>query len=328
MSAAIQGQIIKGYIERFPKTANRTLAKKIYDENKGMWNTVESVRSTLRIHKGASGDASRRRLGIDKPLTAVPTLPESFIDNPAPLKLSKANNNILLISDLHIPYHDIAAVEIAVQYGIEQGCNTVIINGDLMDFHGLSKFEKDPRKRSVKQEFDATEQFLRYLRAMFPSARIIWMEGNHDARYPKWLMNHAQHFFDDEYYSLQERLNLRTHGVEFVSEKVLVYAGKLALSHGHKIVMGIFSPVNSGRGAFTKAIEPVIIGHTHKPSEHSERTLSGKLITCWSTGCLCDLNPDYNPFVNKYAHGFAHITTRDNGHYTVHNKRIHNGELM
>ena len=67
--------------------------------------------------------------------------------------------------------------------------------------------------------------------------------------------------FDDEYYSLRERLNLRKYAVEFVNELTPVYAGKLPIVHGHHIVKGVFAPVNSGRGAFTRAIELIIMGH-------------------------------------------------------------------
>lgn len=324
----IQGAIAEEYIKRFPKSANSTLAKKMYAENKGIWSTVESARNSVRYYKGACGVRSRRGRGLPAPITVKPKLPESYAEVKPIIRLRKQDNNILLISDLHIPYHDNAAVQIALDYGIERGCNTVIINGDFMDFHALSRFEKDPRKRSTKQEFEAAIQMLEYIRHCFPTARIMWIEGNHDARYPKWLMNHAQHFFDDEYFSLQERLNLKKYNVEFVKESTLVYAGKLAISHGHLIIRGIFAPVNTARGAFLKAKQSLIVGHAHQVSEHTEKNLSGEIITCFSQGCLCDLQPDYDPLVNKHSHGFAHITVKDNGHYSVTNKRIHKGELL
>ena len=324
----IQGVITKEYIDKFPNTANGTLAKKMHAENKGVWSTVESARNSVRYYKGACGVRSRRGRGLTAPITVKPKLPDSYAEVKPIIRLRKQDNNMLLISDLHIPYHDNAAVQIALDYGIERGCNTVIINGDFMDFHEQSRFEKDPRKRSTKQEFEAAIQMLEYIRYCFPTARIMWIEGNHDARYPKWLMNHAQHFFDDEYFSLQERLNLKKYNVEFVKESTLVYAGKLAISHGHLIIRGIFAPVNTARGAFLKAKQSLIVGHAHQVSEHTEKNLSGEIITCFSQGCLCDLQPDYDPLVNKHSHGFAHITVKDNGHYSVTNKRIHRGELL
>ena len=46
-----------------------------------------------------------------------------------------------------------------------------------------------------------------------------------------------------------------------------------------------------------------------------------------STGCLCELKPDYMPF-NKWNLGFAHINVKPNGDYTVKNMRIINGKIV
>ena len=99
-------------------------------------------------------------------------LPESYQEKREPLQLPLTCNNILLISDLHIPYHDIDAVTIALEYGVREEVNTIVILGDLMDFHKASKFQADPRKRNIKEEFDATKHFLRVLRHIFPTQEI------------------------------------------------------------------------------------------------------------------------------------------------------------
>lgn len=328
MAQQITGKIVQEYIERFQNTANTTLAKKIFNENKGVWGTWDEVRALVRYYKGAVGDKKREIRGLEKPTTVTPTLPESYAEPKKIMRFGRYDTNILSISDLHIPYHTKEAIEVAVEYGHQKQVNTIFINGDALDFYMMSRFEKDPRKRSIKQEFDAAIQFFTYLRKEFPTQRITWLEGNHDARYPKWLMTHAQHFFDDEYYSLQERLNLRKFNIEYLKDSTLVYAGKLAMTHGHLVLRGIFAPVNTARGVFLKTKQSTIVGHSHQVSEHTEKNLSGEIITCFSQGCLCDLQPDYDPFVNKHAHGFAQVEVKGNGHFSVTNKRIHKGELL
>ena len=68
------------------------------------------------------------------------------------------------------------------------------------------------------------------------------------------------------------------------------------------------------------------IGHHHQTSEHTETTLDGRTVTCWSTGCLSELHPDYAR-VNRWNHGFAFVEThRDQ--FTVSNKRIRNGSVL
>ena len=35
-----------------------------------------------------------------------------------------------------------------------RGCNTVVINGDLMDFHQMSKFERPPQTRVLNKSLN------------------------------------------------------------------------------------------------------------------------------------------------------------------------------
>jgi predicted phosphodiesterase len=254
-------------------------------------------------------------------------LPESYQEERKPYKLPIACNNILLISDLHIPYHDINAVTLALNYGVENKINTILINGDLIDNHQVSRFERDPKKRSVKQEFDATKQFLRVLRATFPDAHIYWLKGNHCIRWEKFLLQKASEIWDDPYFHLEERLRLNEERVHLLDDKVLVKAGKLSITHGHHIFKGVFAPVSPARGAFLRAKQTVIVGHLHRASHHPEITLDGEVISCWSTGCLCELRPDYSPLVSNSQHGFAHITIEKDGNFHVKNFQIINGKL-
>jgi hypothetical protein len=215
-----------------------------------------------------------------------------------------------------------------LDYGKKENINTILINGDLIDFYGCSRFEKDPRKRSVKHEFDTTKEFLRILRASFTNAQIYWLKGNHDVRYEHWLMAKAPEVFDDPYYLMEERLRLNEERVHLIDDKTIVRAGKLSIHHGHLFFRGFMAPVNSARGLFMKAKQSMICSHVHKCSEHNETNLSGDLISCWSTGCLSELSPDYNPHSNNYSHGFAHIRTDNEGNYSVKNFRILKGRIL
>jgi hypothetical protein len=42
---------------------------------------------------------------------------------------------------------------------------------------------------------------------------------------------------------------------------------------------------------------------------------------CWSTGCLCDLRPEYAKF-NKWNWGFAVATVHERGQFDVNNYRV------
>lgn len=303
------------------------LARIMYEENKLKFTTLDSARSRLRYIEGKTGDHVKSIPKQDNRVLNPYKLPESSKEEREPYILPKLNNNILLISDLHIPYHDIEAITIAFDYGVKHEVNTIFINGDLLDFHHLSRFQKDPRKRSIKHEFDTCKEFLRVLRSTFPEAQIYWLKGNHDMRYEHWLMTKVYEVFDDEYYHMEQRLRLNEERITIIDDKTLVKAGKLSITHGHHVMRGFFAPVNSARGAWMKAKQSVIISHVHKVSQHVEVNMDGESFGAWSTGSLCENRPDYSPLVSSYQNGFAHITVDGNGDFQVRNYHIINGKL-
>ena len=173
-------ELARKYRRENPDMPTLKLARIMYSENNLMFKDVEAARFRLRYIEGKAGKTALARMGkaADSLVKEEPRpynpykLPESHQEKREAFKLPIACNNILLISDLHIPYHDIDAVTTALDYGKENKVNTIFINGDLIDFHGVSRFDKDPKKRSVKQEFIAAKEFLVSLRAAFPTASI------------------------------------------------------------------------------------------------------------------------------------------------------------
>lgn len=331
---SIKGGLAKEILSRFPKHPIRTLAQKLFKENKKVFKDLEDARSHLKYHAGLSGQKALSQLKDVTNARAITRdtnpfkLPESYEQEREPYRIPKIYNNILVISDLHIPYHTNIAITRALEYGKKNKVNCVLINGDLLDFHQLSRFEKDPRKRRTSEEFDAAREFLQILRKTFPQAKIIFLKGNHDLRWEKWLVAKAPEIFDDPEFELSVRLRCGELNIEVLHDNQLIKAGNLTISHGHLIIKGVFAPVNSARGAFLKAKKSILIGHTHKVSEHTETDIDGDIITTWSTGCLCELSPDYNPYGNNYSHGFAHVQFDANGQYTVKNLRIYKGKIL
>lgn len=325
--------ICREYRLKYPDFPNLKLARIIYKDNSIIFSTIDEARGYVRKLEGQNGSKNKKgykdkTLYRDEPRPLNPyKIPETHKEDREPFVLPLACNNILLISDLHIPYHDPAAIETAVDYGKRECVNTVFINGDLIDMHQVSRFEKDPRKRSIKQEFDAAKEFLKWLRYELPNAEIYWLKGNHCIRWEHFIRTKVREIWDDDYFYLEERLRLNEERVHLLDDKILVKAGKLSITHGHHIFKGVFSPVNPSRGAFLRAKQSLIVGHLHRASHHPEVDLDGKVISCWSTGCLCELKPDYSPLVSNSQHGFAHILVEANGDYTVKNYQIINGKL-
>lgn len=334
MKPTYKQELVRNYIRKFPNIGSRTIARKIWQENSAEFTSYETVRAMVNYVRGVSGKKMRKKLA-DKSLMIKPfslknpyNLPKSEGNPPKVFRLPLKDNNILLISDLHIPYHDIEALTVAIDYGKKENINTIFINGDLIDFYQISRFVNLERRRSVAEELEMTKDFLGILNNEFPNAPIYFLLGNHDNRLQYYLANKAPELLDVEEFRLAQLLEAEKYNMTVLEDTTLVKMGKLNVTHGNLLLRGVFSPVNPARGSFLKAKASVIVGHTHKVSTHSETTITGKVITCYSTGCLCELNPTYSPFANNFSHGFAHVKTKDNGNYTVKNLQMIAGVII
>ncbi len=234
----------------------------------------------------------------------------------------------MVLSDIHFPYHDRRALATALKEGRRRKVKKIVLNGDTLDNHWQSKFQKDPQARSFPDEVETARSFLDGLRESFgDDCEIVWKNGNHDERHEKFLAEHAMVLFKLREVQLPALLGLFDLRINYVTDKRPIHLGKLPVLHGHEYGEQILAPVNPARGLFLKTKWTAMCGHLHQTSEHAETTVQGKLISCWSTGCLCDLHPKYRPF-NRWNHGCAFVELIPGGDFSVENKRIYDGKLL
>lgn len=276
----------------------------------------------LKSTSSSSFHKLKEELGL---VTNEFNIPEPLDDEIKIHQLPTGCNKILLLSDIHLPFHTISALTAALKYGKQREINTVYLNGDTVDFYGISRFEKEKRLRSLKNEIETTREFLSILREMFPNAVIMLKGGNHEQRWNSYIRQNAKEFEDIDDFAFESVFRFNKYGIGYIGERDFAKAGKLHILHGHE-AYGTVSPVNPARGIFLKAMQSVIVGHHHRTSEHSGKNIGGDFITCWSTGCLSQLRPKYNP-LSQYNHGFAYIETEKDGDFIVENKRIDNGKI-
>lgn len=147
------------------------------------------------------------------------------------------------------------------------------------------------------------------------------------ARWDNYVIRNAAELFGLGFMQLPEVLKLREKKVEYVPHTHWMEYGNLMVAHGHHIVKGIFAPVSPARGVQMKTFQSTIIGHLHKSSEHLWTNMQGKQYGTWSTGCLCDLKPEYNPQVGQCNLGFALVEKDASGDFEVYNKKIIKGKV-
>jgi len=320
-----KGELCKKYLAKYyPAQSLRSIAMKIYstEEGRNLFKNFELIRSGLRYYVGSNGNKNRGKMA-DR--TFMPdNLPVSRKTIIKHYTVPKANKSLLVLADIHAPFHDEGALSLAIQYGLEQEIDTVILNGDIIDFYSKSRFESDYTKRDLAEEIYQTRDILYTIREQFPNALIVFKSGNHENRWKDWLNRNELAGLKEA--TLESLLHFHELGIIEVGDKATIWAGKLAILHGHEHKYGMIAPVNPARGLFLRTKQSALMGHVHRVSEHTEKAHDGKMIGCWSIGCLCELQPDYSPY-NNFGHGFAHVILEKDGMFTVMNKKIINGKI-
>lgn len=322
--------LIEKYLKDYPKESTRGIALMLLDDHPQEFETYNAARNSVRYYRGEGTKGSERNHNFmrteEEKKESRRWRAKSDYEPNLPYYLDNSLNKILVLSDIHIPYHDEHALEVALNWARNKDINTIYLNGDIMDCYQSSRFIKDPTKRSLKSETDMTIDFLQFLKATFPKCEIFYKLGNHELRWEHYLHSQASKMAGFEEFTLPYVLGLKNMGVHVIQDKTMVYAGKLGILHGHEFGRSLFSPVNPARGLYLRAKQSSLIGHHHQTSEHSEKQLDGSVVTTWSQGCLCGLQPDWLPF-NKWNHGFARVEFLPDGTYDVENKRIIAGKV-
>ena len=300
------------------------LARIMYAKEPLLFKDAEDARCTLRKIEGKNGvDKGHKITHSAEPRPMNPyKLPASDETIYEPYKIEATR--LLVLSDIHIPYHSIQAVTAALDYGKKYKPDAILLNGDTLDFHGLSRYVRDPKKRNFAGELKMFEEFMSILHKTF-KCRIIFKVGNHEERYDHFLWTKAGEIADVEEFQLEAIVKKRC-DVEFVSDKRILKAGDLNIVHGHEFGGSIFSPVNIARGLFLRAKVSAMQGHNHQTSEHTESNMNGKITTTWSLGCLSELHPAFLP-INRWNWGCATVDIHGE-EFDVNNKRIWNGKVL
>ena len=168
----------------------------------------------------------------------------------------------LVFSDIHIPYHDQAALAVAMAYARDCRPDVIVLNGDILDAHEVSSHPRD--KHSIitfEDELSECRQFLRSLRSQHRAAVIYYTMGNHENRVERYLVNHAPDLSSLPGLSIDELLDMQACRIQFVDARGKVSLGPVEVFHGTIIRK---DAGNSARGHLLRRGGSVLMGHTHR----------------------------------------------------------------
>jgi len=188
-----------------------------------------------------------------------------------------AKKNILCISDTQFPFHhkDTYAFLIAVAEKYE--IDTVVHQGDEVDFHALGRWSVNPDGYSAGYELELAIEAMHVMYALFPKAYVC--TSNHtvrplkkafDSGIPRAFMKDYHEFLD------------APKGWKWADRWVI---DDIIFEHGENV-----SGPNAALNAAKQNMQSTSIGHQHSFGGVKYYSSYNKTIFGMNTGCLIDIN--------------------------------------
>lgn len=196
---------------------------------------------------------------------------------------------MLAMNDAQIPFADPRALRCVEEVMKAMQPDVVVYLGDMMDFPGLStKFRRLPEQRyGLKRELKIGQEVLDNHRMLVPSARMVYIEGNHEARLRNYVVDLADEldvFTDDAgVLSLPKLLGLEKLGIEYVGPYGAAWEyHSFIFKHGERAVQN--TSVAELRAEGTSGMS----AHTHRGGSTFNTNRSGAHVW-YENFCLCHI---------------------------------------
>ncbi len=326
MSETPRRKIIEKLLKAYPTQPKKTLARMLRKKYPVEFRSIEDARTSLRYYTGAQGKQNRKtpsviKQDIRKPCTLE--IPKGVRQGKKPLRIT-TQGKWLITGDWHVPYHDEVAMDAMLRFAFDNKVDHLYVNGDAIDFYKSSQWVKDPRYRDLQAEINTLWEILDQIRGQFE--RKIYKIGNHEDRFTRRIWQATPELAVLRRFDVDRVLELKERDFEIVESTQHATLNRLRIFHGHELTKGFITPVNIARGLWLKTNSRALTSHWHRTSVHVEpASLGDNTYTCYSIGCMCNLNPDYAP-ITKWNCGFA-LCELSGSTYSVANYIVDRGAV-
>lgn len=198
----------------------------------------------------------------------------------------KACGKIIVLGDLHAPFHDKRAYALAKAVIKAYKPDVLVSIGDFVDSYAVSDYPKHPsRKNRLKYEVEAAAKLVKELRPLAGS--FFLTAGNHEYRLEKYLATRAPELYG--LVCMRELLDICPH--EWLDYGEVLKIGKTHFTHD----VGF-----CGAGAALKSLAAfggnLVFGHSHRPEIVYSKNLREESHFCMNVGWLGD------PSMIDYTH--------------------------
>ena len=253
--------------------------------------------------------------------------PESYSLRPLDVG-SRSVSRILVIPDVHAPFHDRRAWDVMMAFARIWRPDTIVQVGDLIDGYTVSRHPKDPRVASVlEQETTATKAIREELDSLGAERKCLTV-GNHDSNLERTLMEKCPALLGS--LNIDSLLGLSEH-----RWMVVPYKQHLTIGHLHFTHEAGFCGANAVRQTGELYHHNILFGHTHRLGADYFGDVLGRRYVSASLGWLGRAEcAEYEHDMRKkrhWQHGFGAVEMERDGTFQlqvmpiVDYRVIHNG---
>ena len=248
-----------------------------------------------------------------------------------------------------VPFHDRRCLDLDLQIIRDIEPELIVILGDFLDMPNWStKFVRSPEFANILQaSVNEGHWWLRNMRESAPDAQIIYLQGNHEKRLPRFQKKNVKSAYgvkpatatedDPDLLSVESLLDLRSLQIEWIGnypDGGHWINDNLVAEHGETV--SSVSGKSAGK-VLDDARASHVFGHTHRVERATKTTYpkdDHKEYTAISLGCqvYLDGHGTETPGRKKKqdwqnAVGISHYEP-GNGFFSVNPKLIHNGKMI
>jgi len=219
------------------------------------------------------------------------------------------NKRILVISDLHIPYHRPDSFDFLKEIKKEFKPDTIINIGDEIDSHALSFHEHNPDLFSAGHELAKSKEYIKELESIFPEMTLL--DSNHSSLVyrralksgiPKGYLKEYNEFLNVKKWKWQDNLTLTlpnkqrcffTHGISADVTKVS-QINSMSCVQGHFHSKFSLTYWANSESLFFAMQVGCLIQQTNMAFTYSKNFKTKFIMGC---GLIIDSNPRLMPMV-------------------------------
>lgn len=302
-------EICREYITKHPNSFKQTLARLIVKEHPELFDSpdhffnVQRARDAIRRSTHSQGVINRAY--TTDPLFMTTYVPDYTYEIPENLKIKEGK--VCIYSDMH-GYNSVNASQLHDWFEKckDDGCNIVILNGDMLDFESISRWPKVTKIKTIQQEKELIQEFILDLKDMFPEGtKIIYKFGNHEFWWQKYIWQNREAMCIDsieEALRLENVLELPQMGVIPADYSQGIDLGLLSVFHGHEAKKSGKYVANSLLEYYKK---DVAFGHFHRIDKAEFKVFGGRIIRSYSLPCGRILDASYTGNNNQWKSGIS-----------------------